>query len=210
MAIETILIINKSGGLIYQRNFSDTFASKLNSNDFLIIASTIHSVFAIASQITPKALQITQNNVDYVIPYIPMVGMESSSQQQNRNSNLPVKLGSFKGPDYFKESFVSWNKSGLRQLNSDQFTMYIYQTMTGLKFVALSSNVLTNKSSSQIGNMDKGKAQNLASQVADNFLRKIYCVYCDYVMKDPFYSLEMPIKSELFDKKVKQMVSNLS
>ncbi|SMN20922.1 similar to Saccharomyces cerevisiae YDR246W TRS23 One of 10 subunits of the transport protein particle (TRAPP) complex of the cis-Golgi which mediates vesicle docking and fusion [Maudiozyma saulgeensis] len=209
MAIETILIINKSGGLIYQRNFSESFASKLNSNDFLIIASTIHSVFAITSQITPKALQITQNNVDYVIPYIPMVGMESSNPQQTRNANVPVKLGSYKGPDFFKEPFISWNKSGLRQLSTDQFTMYIYQTMTGLKFVALSSNVLSTNAGTMNGSIDKTKAVNVASQVADNFLRKIYCLYGDYVMKDPFYSMEMPIKSELFDKAVKRMVNNL-
>lgn len=208
MAIETILIINKSGGLIYHRNFSESFASKLNSNDFLIIASTIHSVFAIASQVTPKALQLTQNKVDYTIPYIPMVGMESSANQNNRG-NPEMKLGSYKGSDYFRESFVSWNKSGLRQLSTDQFTMYIYQTMTGLKFVALSSNVLSSHHTTANGTVDKTKSANLASQVADNFLRKIYCVYSDYVMKDPFYSMEMPIKSETFDKKVKEMVNNL-
>lgn len=207
MAIEVILIINKSGGLIYQRSFSETFASKLNSNDYLIIASTIHSVFAIASQVTPKALQLSQSNIDYTIPYIPMVGMESSTPTTNKTTTN--KLGSFKGPDYFKEPFVSWNKSGLRQLSTDQFTMFIYQTMTGLKFIALSSSVLTNKQGTGTGSVDRAKSVNLASQVADNFLRKIYCVYSDYVMKDPFYSMEMPIKSEIFDKKVKQMVDNL-
>ena len=81
--------------------------------------------------------------------------------------------------------------------------------MTGLKFVALSSNVLSSNNANANGTMDRTKSSEVASQVADNFLRKIYCVYSDYVMKDPFYSMEMPIKSELFDKKVRGMVNNL-
>lgn len=75
--------------------------------------------------------------------------------------------------------------------------------MTGLKFVvACSQGTLSPANPSSSNNI-------FNIHVADNFLRKIYCLYSDYVMKDPFYSLEMPIKSTLFDKKVKQMVDNL-
>ncbi|EDO15030.1 hypothetical protein Kpol_1007p14 [Vanderwaltozyma polyspora DSM 70294] len=241
MAIQSLLVINKSGGLIYHRNFdNDSKNNSLNSNDYLILASTLHSVFAIASQLTPKAIQINQNNVnnpnnlDYKIPYIPYVGMSTgngsdnynsrnggdgysrndstnSTNSSNKNSKLN-KLGSFKGDDYFKEPFVSWNKSGLRQLSTDQFTMFIYQTMTGLKFLAISSSVVPHSQgisdNTQVPSTIE-KSSNLQVQIADNFLRKVYCIYSDYVMKDPFYSLEMPIKSELFDRKVKQMVDNL-
>lgn len=30
-------------------------------------------------------------------------------------------------------------------------------------------------------------------------LKKIYELYADYALKNPFYSLEMPIRCELFD-----------
>lgn len=33
----------------------------------------------------------------------------------------------------------------------------------------------------------------------EQLLRKIYELYADYVLKNPFYSLEMPIRCELFD-----------
>ena len=33
----------------------------------------------------------------------------------------------------------------------------------------------------------------------DQLLRKIYELYADFVLKNPFYSLEMPIRCELFD-----------
>ncbi|EGA62987.1 Trs23p [Saccharomyces cerevisiae FostersO] len=218
MAIETILVINKSGGLIYQRNFTND-EQKLNSNEYLILASTLHGVFAIASQLTPKALQLTQQtNIENTIPYIPYVGMSSNrsdtrngGDNNNKHTNNE-KLGSFKGDDFFKELFTNWNKSGLRQLCTDQFTMFIYQTLTGLKFVAISSSVMPQRQPT-IATTDKPdrpkSTSNLAIQIADNFLRKVYCLYSDYVMKDPSYSMEMPIRSNLFDEKVKKMVENL-
>lgn len=33
----------------------------------------------------------------------------------------------------------------------------------------------------------------------ETLLKKIYELYSDYVLKNPFYSLEMPIRCELFD-----------
>lgn len=219
MAIETILVINKSGGLIYQRNFTDD-EQKLNSNEYLILASTLHGVFAIASQLTPKALQLTQQtNTENMIPYVPYVGVagnKNDNRNASGNSSKPHgtsrKLGSFKGDDFFKEPFTNWNKGGLRQLCTDQFTMFIYQTLTGLKFVAISSSVMPQRQPNIAGTekTDRLKSSsNLAIQIADNFLRKVYCLYSDYVMKDPSYSMEMPIKSNLFDEKVKDMVDNL-
>uniref|UniRef100_A0A8C9VF24 Trafficking protein particle complex subunit n=1 Tax=Scleropages formosus TaxID=113540 RepID=A0A8C9VF24_SCLFO len=37
----------------------------------------------------------------------------------------------------------------------------------------------------------------------DALLRKIYEIYSDYALKNPFYSLEMPIRCELFDQNLK-------
>lgn len=255
MVVEALLIINKSGGLIYHKNFAkDNSNTTLNSNDYLILASTLHSVFAISSQITPKALQISHSNINYNIPYYPYVGVNKTSGNSTNNNK---KFGSFKGDDYFKEPFSSWNKSGLRQLTTDKFTLYLYQTMTGLKFIVISNNVpmLSQSTSSKINNnksnlpnnksnntyggskngniasnpitsnlynvgaqinkninsmdINNTNQYNIGSQIADNLLRKAYCIYSDYVMKDPFYSLEMPIKSELFDSKITELIGNL-
>lgn len=198
---------------MYHRNLTND--DTLNSNDYLILASTLHGAFAIASQLTPKALQLSESpstsKIDYTIPYIPHVGLPRSGANTNERSRFSSNstnslgttssLGSFKGDDYFKEPFQSWNKSGLRQICTDQFTMFIYQTMTGLKFVAISSQTPSNVTSTEYST--------ISIQVADNLLRKIYCLYSDYVMKDPFYSMEMPIKSECFDQRLRQMVSNL-
>ncbi|KAG3260395.1 TRAPPC4 [Ictidomys tridecemlineatus] len=37
----------------------------------------------------------------------------------------------------------------------------------------------------------------------DFLLRKIYEIYSDFALKNPFYSLEMPIRCELFDHNLK-------
>ena len=40
-------------------------------------------------------------------------------------------------------------------------------------------------------------------------LRKIYELYADYVLKNPFYSLEMPIRCELFDVNLQSLLEQV-
>lgn len=47
-----LLVINKAGGLIYQQA-ATTGLSQLTSNEYLVLASTFHSIHAIASRISP-------------------------------------------------------------------------------------------------------------------------------------------------------------
>ncbi len=50
-----LLVINKAGGLIYNRTFAPGL-QKLNSNDYLILAGTFHGIHAISRSITPVPL----------------------------------------------------------------------------------------------------------------------------------------------------------
>ncbi|SCU85180.1 LADA_0D06106g1_1 [Lachancea dasiensis] len=194
MAIQTILVINKSGGLVYQRDFSAS-APRLSSNEYLVLAGTLQGVVAIASQITPKSLQITRktgsksgsdaNHSSQLVPYVGALGSSAVPAQE---------LGSFMGPDYFNEAFTSWNTTGLKHVTTDQNSLFLYQTLTGVKFVAVSSQSATST---------------MAVSIAENLLRKAYCLYVDYVMKNPFYEPEMPIKCELFDKRLGELVAQL-
>jgi len=56
--------------------------------------------------------------------------------------------------------------------------MHCFQTPTGVKFLVVGDP-------KQVG--------------LDALLRRIYELYADYTLKNPFYSLEMPIRCELFD-----------
>lgn len=50
--IFSLYVINKAGGLIYQKNFAEGLKT-LTSNDYLILAGTFHGVHAISAQISP-------------------------------------------------------------------------------------------------------------------------------------------------------------
>ncbi|GFY29442.1 retrovirus-related Pol polyprotein from transposon 412 [Trichonephila clavipes] len=68
--------------------------------------------------------------------------------------------------------------SGIEVLEADTFKLYCYQTITGTKFIV-------------IADPKQGGVE--------TFLKKIYELYSDYALKNPFYSLEMPIRCEYFD-----------
>ena len=40
-------------------------------------------------------------------------------------------------------------------------------------------------------------------------LCRIYDLYCDYVLKNPFYEVEMPIRCELFDSNLFQTINGV-
>ncbi|XP_067131630.1 trafficking protein particle complex subunit 4 [Centruroides vittatus] len=98
---------------------------KLNTNEKIVLASMFHSLFAIATQLSPEP-----------------------------------------------------KSSGIEVLETDTFKLYCFQTITGVKFIIVADP-------KQAG--------------IENLLRKIYEIYSDFALKNPFYSLEMPIRCELFD-----------
>lgn len=55
---------------------------------------------------------------------------------------------------------------------------YVKLSNAGVKFIVVSAVALTG---------------------SEAVLRRIYELYADYALKNPFYSLEMPIRCELFD-----------
>ncbi|KAF8163509.1 transport protein particle complex subunit [Crassisporium funariophilum] len=131
MAIFGLWVINKAGGLVYQRNFADGLAP-LTSNEYLVLAGTLHGIHAITSRLSP--------------------------------------MGS---------------SSGVQVIEGESFKMNILLTVTGTKFVLLTS---------------------LAEATADTVLQKVYDIYADAVMKNPFHTPEMPIRSEGFDTRIGALI----
>ncbi|XP_032089219.1 trafficking protein particle complex subunit 4-like, partial [Thamnophis elegans] len=72
--------------------------------------------------------------------------------------------------------------SGIEVLETDTFKVHCFQTLTGMKFV-----VLADPRQSGI----------------EALLHKIYEICLDFALKNPFYSLEMPIRCELLDQHLK-------
>lgn len=59
--------------------------------------------------------------------------------------------------------------------------------MTGVKFIVVASILIT--------------------QSLDGFLRKVYELYSDYALKNPFYAIDMPIRADKFDEAIKSAVA---
>ncbi|CAI5758938.1 unnamed protein product [Candida verbasci] len=166
MKVYSILILNKAGGLIYQNEISSGL-NKLSANDYLVLAGTLHGVHAIGSKLSQSIS--TTNNL-------------KNTEELNsiQNSNI-LSFGKALNPNN--------NKSGLQSIETDFFNLYNFQTVSGLKFIIITS--------------PNDNFENF--ETSNEIFRKLYILYSDYVMKDPFYSLDMPIKSILFDKNVKEL-----
>jgi hypothetical protein len=147
MTVFAAIIINKAGGLVYNKTFQDGSLNKISTNDYLVLAGTFHGVHAITARLNPV-----------------------------------------KGP-----STVSGNRpeppSGLEVLETENFRMQCFNTLTGTKFLLFTDTTQTN---------------------VDVTLRKIYDLYADYVMKNPFYSLEMPIRCDIFDRKLLSYIREIN
>ncbi|RXG68252.1 Trafficking protein particle complex subunit 4 [Armadillidium vulgare] len=63
--------------------------------------------------------------------------------------------------------------SGIQVVEMDNFRLQCLQTLTGVKFIVICD-----------------PKQNSV----DSFLKKLYEIYADFALKNPFYSLEMPIR----------------
>ncbi|KIJ69130.1 hypothetical protein HYDPIDRAFT_123258 [Hydnomerulius pinastri MD-312] len=133
MTVFGLWVINKAGGLVYQRNFADGLA-QLTSNEYLVLAGTLHGIHAITSRLSP--------------------------------------IGS---------------GSGAQVIEGESFKMTILLTATGTKFVLLTS---------------------LTETTAEAVLQKTYEAYADAVMKNPFHTPEMPIRSDGFDSRITALIGS--
>merc|ERR1712018_149066 len=78
--------------------------------------------------------------------------------------------------------------SGIQELETDTFKLYCTQTVTGVKFLIVCDP-------KQMG--------------VDQLLEKIYELYADFALKNPFYSLEMPIRADLFDSNLQVAIDQI-
>ncbi|EFX04278.1 sybindin-like family protein [Grosmannia clavigera kw1407] len=163
MTIFALTVINKAGGLVYNRTFHEGGLNQLSTNDYLIIAGTFHGVHAITTRLNPlKHLRGAAGG--------PAAGGAPPGSVMTPTGLAPSR------PD---------PPSGLEVLESENFRMQCFTTLTGTKFLLFTDT---------------------AQISADATIRRIYDLYADYVMKNPFYQLEMPIRCEIFDRKLNSYI----
>ncbi|KAK6071068.1 sybindin-like family protein [Seiridium cupressi] len=80
--------------------------------------------------------------------------------------------------------------NGLEVLETENFRMQCFNTQTGIKFLLFTDTLQTG--------------------VTEGTVRKVYELYADYVMKNPFYQLEMPVRCEMFDRKLNSYIREIN
>lgn len=71
------------------------------------------------------------------------------------------------------------SRTGIEVLETSFFRLTCFQTYTGTKFLLFTEPHQPN---------------------VDVTMRRVYELYADYVMKNPFYQLEMPVRCEAFER----------
>ncbi|KAK7924583.1 Transport protein particle subunit trs23 [Apiospora marii] len=171
-----LLIINKAGGLIYNRTFGEGL-NQLNSNDYLVLAGTFHGVHAITARLNP--LREHQAAHYYA---------QQQQQQHHHSASGSIGAGSGGGQGGPLPSRPE-PPSGLEVMETENFRLQCFNTQTGTKFLLFTDTMQAN---------------------VDVAMRKVYELYADYVMKNPFYQLEMPVRCDMFDRKLNSYIREIN
>eukprot|EP01039_Chlorochromonas_danica_P004207 gene4206-4621_t len=109
-----------------------------------------------------------------------------SSLAPNLSSNDCLRLGStFHGLHAITTQIAPVVSSGIERLETDSFVLQCLQTLTGTKFVVTASPMTPD---------------------LEGLLQGIYELYTDYVLKNPFYEVDMPIRCDLFNKHLDRFI----
>jgi hypothetical protein len=74
-------------------------------------------------------------------------------------------------------------------METENFRLQCFTTQTGIKFLLFTDSLQTG---------------------VDATTRRVYELYADYVMKNPFYQLEMPVRCEMFDRKLNSYIREIN
>ena len=151
----SVWIVNKSGGLIFYKNYAnDERATTLTTTTL--------------TTTTPKPTDTTR--VDF-----------STGLDVNDTLRLASVWHSLHAISRMRSVAPVRKSSGIELLETSTFNLHCFETKTGIKFMVVGGK-------NAIG--------------VERLLRRVYDVYADFAMKNPFYELEQPIQAELFEERV--------
>ncbi|CAA15613.2 trafficking protein particle complex subunit 4, putative [Plasmodium reichenowi] len=86
--------------------------------------------------------------------------------------------------------FQSLEKKGIETIEGDGFKIQCYDTLTGIKIFIVHKDDL---------NIEM-----------NTYLKRVYELYSDIILKNPFYDIDMPIRSAVFNEQIEKLFSNIS
>ncbi|XP_071860149.1 trafficking protein particle complex subunit 4-like protein Trs23 [Bombus fervidus] len=209
MVIYGVYIVSKSGGLIFnhdhnvprienERTFNFPLDIKLNYENKKIVVSfgqkdginVGHVLTAVnGSPVIGRELE-NGKDVFELVEQPENFPMSLRFSRARMTTNEKIFLASMFYPLFAIASQLSPEPrcSGIEILEADTFRLHCYQTLTGIKFIVV--------------------AEPTQSGI-EILLKRVYELYADYALKNPFYSLEMPIRCELFETNLQSLLENV-
>jgi hypothetical protein len=113
-----------------------------------------------------------------------------SPQAPFLSTNDSLRLGStFHGLHAIATQIAPVISKGIEKIETSTFVLQCLQTLTGVKFVITATPGTTDLL---------------------ELLNGIYTIYSDYVLKNPFYEIDMPIRCDLFNRYLDKLVLKAS
>ncbi|KAG5321589.1 TPPC4 protein, partial [Acromyrmex heyeri] len=209
MVIYGVYIVSKSGGLIFnhdhnvpkievEKSFNFPLNIKLNyENKKIVVAFGQKDGIHVGHVLTAaNGIAITGRELEDGRDILEMLEQPENFpitlkfSRAKMTTNEKIFLASMFYPLFAIASQLSPEprSSGIEILEADTFRLYCYQTLTGIKFMIVAEP-------SQPG--------------MEIFLKRVYDLYADYALKNPFYALEMPIRCELFETNLQTLLETV-
>ncbi len=99
-----------------------------------------------------------------------------------------------------------------QELETDTFRLYCSQTPTGVKFLVVADpkQAGIDQLLDKVLRLPISRAEfQTINSIIIIILFQIYELYADYALKNPFYSLEMPIRADLFDQHLQVAIDQI-
>ncbi|MCO5593487.1 hypothetical protein L7F22_047501 [Adiantum nelumboides] len=175
-SIYNLFIVNKSGGLIFYKDYGST--GRLDTNDSLRLASLWHSMHAISQQLSPTT---GCGGIEFLeADTFDLRCFQSLTGPQFTTLIFCVLFFSLK-----QRYRVLAERNSLCVGSDEEDLAPDWQPKSGTKFFVVAEP---------------------GTQGLDTLLKNIYDLYVDNVLKNPFYEVEMPIRCELFDLSLTQYI----
>jgi len=209
MVIYGVYIVSKSGGLIFnhdhnvpkievEKSFNFPLDIKLNyENKKIVVAFGQRDGIYVGHVLTAiNGIAVTGRELEDGRDILEMLERAENFpvtlkfSRAKMTTNEKIFLASMFYPLFAIASQLSPEprSSGIEILEADTFRLYCFQTLTGIKFMIVAEP-------SQPG--------------MEILLKRVYDLYADYALKNPFYALEMPIRCELFETNLQTLLETV-
>jgi trafficking protein particle complex subunit 4 len=167
-----VLIISKAGSLIYHRTFPTTSSAAITSPTSETPPPTTGTLGL------PGTSTLTTND------YLVLAGTFHGVHAITRSLTPKLPLHSTANPTRASDWTVpdpNVAASGIETMESSFFRLTVFQTLTGTKFLLFTDPSMPN---------------------TDVIMKGVYERYADFVCKNPFWQMEMPIRIDVWERKV--------